>query len=236
MSQAALRGRRPGRPGGPALGGRRVQGGGFGGRFAAVAWVGAIAVSLLAGCSTWRGVEREESASTDVSEPKVFNLSGRISFKQGKEAVFGNLRWHHANPEHQITLLSPVGTTVASLVGDGTGFTLTTSDQREFHSTDADALVLQVLGWRIPVNGMQHWVLGRAVPERPASFMRDQNQRLSHLEQDDWNIDYSDYRRLSSVYLPGRIVMKRDDIEIRLFVDTWKLAALPTRKLAAFFP
>jgi outer membrane lipoprotein LolB len=221
VSEAASSGRGPGTPGAPGRGRRRP--GGTGWRSAAA--VVGLCATLLAGCSTLRGVEREDVAPAEPSEPTVFNLSGRISFKQGKEAVFGGLRWHHANPEHQITLFSPVGTTIASLVGDTDGYTLTTSDQREFRSTDPDSLVLQVLGWRIPVNGMQHWVLGRAVPERPASFMRDQNQHLSHLEQDDWNIDYSDYRRFASVYLPGRIVMKRGDIEIRLFVDTWKLAA-----------
>ena len=188
-------------------------------------WLALLAgVSALPGCSMVEPRPEMPPIRVDNAAPKVFNLSGRISFKQGKEGGSGSLRWTHAAPEHRITLLTPIGTTVANLVADANGVTLITSDQREFHSTDGDRLVSDVLGWSIPVNGMQYWVLARPVPDRPAEIERDAVQHVSHLVQDSWEIDYSNYRTVSWLDLPGRIVMRRGDIEVRLVIDNWKIA------------
>jgi outer membrane lipoprotein LolB len=181
-----------------------------------------LAVVLLSGCA---GLRSREDGNAPVVEPgavaeiKALKLSGRLGIKQGKEGHSGSLRWLHASPKHEITVYSPIGTTVAKIEQDASGAKLTTSDKEVYQADDADKLMEQVMGWHFPLNGMQYWVLGRPSPDGLAEEERGPNNRLMHLRQQDWDIEYADYRPLANIELPYRIVMKRADFVIRLVVD-----------------
>ncbi len=181
-----------------------------------------LAAVLLSGCA---GLRSREDGNAPVVEPgavaeiKALKLSGRLGIKQGKEGHSGSLRWVHASPKHEITLYSPIGTTVAKIEQNENGAKLTTSDKEVYQADDADKLMEQVMGWHFPLNGMQYWVLGRPSPDGLAEEERGPNNRLMHLRQQDWDIEYADYRPLANIELPYRIVMKRADFVIRLVVD-----------------
>lgn len=182
-----------------------------------------LGATLLGGCASLRS---RDDGNAPVVEPgnaadiKALKLSGRLGIKQGKEGHSGSLRWLHAPPKHQITVYSPIGTTVAKIEQDVSGAKLTTSDKEVYQADDADQLMEQVMGWHFPLNGMQYWVLGRAAPEGSAEEERGINNRLMHLKQQDWDIQYADYRPLANIELPYRIIMKRADVVIRFVVDT----------------
>ncbi|MDP1896659.1 MAG: lipoprotein insertase outer membrane protein LolB, partial [Sulfurimicrobium sp.] len=81
----------------------------------------------------------------------------------------------------------------------------------------------QVLGWRLPLEGMQHWVLGRPTPDGAVEIERDDSMRVTRLRQQEWSIEYRDYRMEGNFVLPSRIVMRNDTLEIKLVVDNWEL-------------
>ena len=177
---------------------------------------------LLAGCA---GLESRRDGRAPVGGPgeaveiKALKLTGRLAVKQGKEGHSGGLQWLHASPNHEITVYTPIGTTVAKIEQNAQGAKLTTSDKEVYQAKDADQLMEQVMGWRLPLNGLQYWVLGRPVPNSQAEEERGENNRLVHLKQLNWDIQYSDFHALANMELPHRIVMKRDDVIIRFFVD-----------------
>lgn len=182
-----------------------------------------LAAVFLSGCA---GLRSRSDGNAPVIEPgavaeiKALKLSGRLGIKQGKEGHSGSLRWLHAIPNHEITVYSPIGTTVAKIEQNENGATLTTSDKEVYKADDADKLMEQVMGWHFPLNGMQYWVLGRAAPDGQAEEERGTNNRLMHLRQQDWDIEYADYRPLANIELPYRIIMKRADFVLRFVVDT----------------
>ncbi len=177
---------------------------------------------FLGGCA---GLRSRDDGNAPVVEPgdvadiKALKLSGRLGIKQGNEGHSGSLRWLHASPKHEITVFSPIGTTVAKIEQDENGAKLTTSDKEVYQAEDADKLMEQVMGWHFPLSGMQYWILGRAAPDGAAEEQRGTNNRLMHLRQQDWDIQYADYRPLANIELPYRIVMKRADFVIRFVVD-----------------
>jgi len=179
--------------------------------------------ALLSGCGSV--AHRKAAQTSEIGTPlepiKALRLSGRLSIKQGKEAQFGNLRWLHDAPHHEIALLSPLGSTVANIVQDFGKVTLTTSKRETYQAADADRLMQSVLGWHLPLNGMQYWVLGKpAPPEQDALTEVGPDQRLARLTQQNWRIEYSNYVPVGNAAFPGKIVMRRDDIEIRFVVDS----------------
>ena len=181
-----------------------------------------LAALVLTGCA---GLRSRNDGNAPVVEPGAANdiralkFSGRLGIRQGKEGHSGSVRWLHASPKHEITVYSPIGTTVAKIEQDENGAKLTTSDKETYNAADADQLMQQVMGWHFPLNGMQYWVLGRASPDGQAEEERGANNRLMHLRQQEWDIQYADYRPLANIELPYRIIMKRADVVIRFVVD-----------------
>jgi outer membrane lipoprotein LolB len=187
-------------------------------------FLGALIFALLATACT-SVPERKPAPIGEIGKPtqalKALQLNGRLSIKQGGDAQVGNLRWFHDAPHHEIAVLSPIGSTVANIVQDGDKVSLTMSDKKKYEAADADQLMENVLGWRLPLNGMQYWVLGRAAP--PVGNARTElgpDNRVAKLTQQNWRIEYANYRPVGDTELPGRIVMRRDDIEIRFVVDS----------------
>lgn len=180
----------------------------------------ALSAATLGGCGSVA-----KRPTTELSAPpaqvKALRLSGRLSVRQGKEAQTGTVRWLHDTPHHEIAVFSPIGTTLATLVQDSDKVKLTTSDKETYEATDAESLMDSVLGWRLPISGMQYWVLGKAAPpEREAVLEMGADHRLSRLTQKDWKIEYTNYRPVGNTELPGRIIMRRDDVEVKFFVDS----------------
>jgi outer membrane lipoprotein LolB len=184
----------------------------------AAAWL--TLTILLAGCAAAPKRELPPVVPGAGADIKKLRLSGRLAIRQGKEGQSGLVRWLHWSPRHEITVLSPIGTTVAKITQDEDGVTLTTSTKEKYHAADADQLMQQVLGWHLPLNGMQYWVLGRAAPTSEAQRELGPDHRLIHMRQENWDIDYSDYKPVADTAFPGKIVLRRDDVQIRFVVDT----------------
>jgi outer membrane lipoprotein LolB len=185
------------------------------------AWALWLTLLVSTGCAVHP--EKRTPVSGPPGEIKVLDLSGRISLRQGNRSDSGALRWHHAMPNHNITILAPLGQTVANIVQDADRVTLTTADKAQYTAADADHLMQKVLGWSLPLNGLQYWVLGRAVPGNGVQVRKGPDDRIQHMVQDDWQIAYSNYQQVGTAQFPGRIFMQRGDVEIRVVIDSWKV-------------
>jgi outer membrane lipoprotein LolB len=118
--------------------------------------------------------------------------------------------------------LSPIGSVIAELEADASGVTLTTGDQKVYRSGNVQVLTREVLGWDLPLEGLQHWVVGRADPEIPVQAEeRDARGRLTRLTQNDWRISFLAYAGDSA--LPARMALAYDSLSLRLIIDRWDL-------------
>lgn len=163
---------------------------------------------FLAGCS----VVPPRSASPDT----LFDLSGRIGVKYGDEGFSGNLRWIHRVRSDEVWLLSPLGQTVAHIQSDSAGAVLTTGDRKAYRSGDVEGLTATVLGWRLPLKGLDHWIRGKAAPDSPSNASYNTGSRLLQLRQDGWDIRYLRY---FDGGLPKEVMLQRPGIRIKFIID-----------------
>ena len=92
------------------------------------------------------------------------------------------------------------------------------------HGADTEVLLERQFGWSLPLGGLRHWIGGRADPGRPATSRLDADGRLVALAQDGWQIAFERYREVAGAgALPHRVVLERDDLEVRLVIDAWQL-------------
>jgi outer membrane lipoprotein LolB len=169
----------------------------------------ALAALLLAGCA------QLETRPTGKTE---FELAGRIAARYGDESFTGNLAWRHAKDADEMLITSPLGQGVARIVREGDKVTLTTAEPREYRAEDAESLTEQVLGFRLPLDGLADWVRGRPSPATPAREERSADGRLRRLEQRSWRIEYQEY----AGELPSRLRLLYPGIELRLAITQWK--------------
>lgn len=179
-------------------------------RFALAIWLGLLA----AACAL------QPPAGEPLSGQGAFELVGRVAVRYGAESVTGRIQWRHGPGEDELLITSPVGQGVARIQRRENGYELVTSDDKRYSAPDAEALTQAVLGWRMPLAGLPHWIRGQARAGSPAALRRDQHERLVELRQDDWRIEYQEYEGAR----PARLKLSRENVEIRMVIDQWRAA------------
>ncbi len=152
-----------------------------------------------------------------------FDLSGRVLVSYDGRAFSSGLRWRHTPPRDEISLLTPLGQTLAHIVNGADGATLTAADQRRYHAASVESLTRQALGWELPLARLRHWVRGEPVPGSAARVIeRDAEARLTLLEQEGWRIVFAHYPALEHGGRPRRLDLDHGTQKIRLVIDEWR--------------
>lgn len=120
-------------------------------------------------------------------------------------------------------LVAPLGQGSLQLEGDNQQVELRTSEGRTATSNDPDSLILNELGWRVPVSALRYWVLGLAAPG-DAEWELDTFGRLHHLTQEGWKVEFLDYTMQGDTELPSRLFVTNHQAQVRLVIKRWELA------------
>ncbi len=164
--------------------------------------------------------------SLEAAQRNGFQLSGRVAVKYDEKNFSSSVRWVHNGSDDDIWILAPLGSGVARIVQDAGGICLTTNDQKTYRAHDAESLTHEVLGWSLPLSGLQYWILGIAAPQSAAQEQRDAQQRLERLNQNSWEIAYLRYKPEQESGMPARIMLRRGDLQISLIIDDWIIPPL----------
>lgn len=180
---------------------------------------------LLTACATPRApVQTPPVSGLDQTAPWV--LQGRIAIKAGENSQSGQLQWQHRQDQDALMVLTPLGQGVARIVRDASGVTLEIPNQPLRRAPYAESLTREAMGVALPLSGLRHWILVRPDPLRPFELTRNANGRVAQILQDGWAIDYLQYMSDTDPR-PRKINIVRDNLEIRLVVDTWELQSIP---------
>jgi outer membrane lipoprotein LolB len=129
----------------------------------------------------------------------------------------------------RITLLSPLGQTIALIDVSPQGASLTQAGQPVRHAPDVDALTAQTLGWPLPVSGLREWLQGIAQTASGQRFVATP-QQSEVVTRDGWQIRYANWQPDDSPppqARPKRIDLVRNtqqagDVSIRIAIDSWQ--------------
>lgn len=163
----------------------------------------------------------------------TIDLSGRLSVRyQGnnkEEAVHGSFTWSQSSAQTIVTLLSPLGQTMAVIEVTPNGATLAQSGQPVRTATDVNTLTASTLGWPLPVAGLRDWLQGFALDTNGRRFIAAPSAS-EVTTQDGWRIRYANW--ISDNASPAQNRPKRidlahsteqaGDVSIRIVIDTWQ--------------
>lgn len=200
-----------------------------------LAWAIALALPLLLnGCATVSPPAQETAAQVGERQfHETINIAGRLSVRyqaNGKnEALHGNFTWSQTPARTIVTLLSPLGQTIAVIDVNADGATLKQAGQQVRGAPDVDTLTAETLGWPLPVAGLREWLQGFTLDRSGKRFIAAPSAS-EITSRDGWSIHYTswlDDNPASSQNRPRRIDLARNteqagDVTLRIVIDTWQ--------------
>lgn len=189
-----------------------------------------LLMAVLAGCAVQPprqpATSREQAwqeRQTLLQPLQRWRLTGRLAIRTGEEGGNATFIWQQNPDSFQMQLVAPLGQGSLQLNGDTQGALLRDGDGNSAVAADAETLLLQQLGWRIPVKDLRYWVLGLAAPGE-AAIELDEFGRLARLRQDGWEVSFLDYTLEGAAELPARIFVTNHQAQVRLVIKRWELA------------
>ena len=190
---------------------------------------------LFSGCQLLPVQTQAETAVTTIQTEPVagahnavaadFNILGRIAIQDDNQSFSGSFRWQHLAAGDEILLFTPLGQAVAEISKDHEGVRLITSKMEAFYADNVESLTQEILGWRLPLNGLQFWIQGQHSPANASQKDLNSKNQVIAIRQDGWRIHYQDFApaRPSAAPLPRVLDLTYQKLKIRLVVDDWKV-------------
>ena len=174
---------------------------------------------LLASCATRAPV------AVDPERVRAFDLTGRVNVRVEANAYpTAGIRWRHEPDSDELWLYSALGSGVARMRQDASGATLVASDGKEYRAPDLKRLTREVLGWDLPLDGLQYWVRGLPSPALDAAEQQyGANGRPELLKQAGWQVAYLDWAPAGVSGLPSKVDLSGDGLRVRLVIKEWKV-------------
>jgi outer membrane lipoprotein LolB len=159
----------------------------------------------------------------DIGQLTGWSLQGRIVVNTEDDGWNGELRWTQSPRNYQIHFSAPFGQGAFKMEGDVYGVVMRLSDGQVFQAPDAESLLLDHIGWRLPLSEFRHWVTG--VPETLNNDHKtlNNNGQLASLQQDQWQITYPEYFAVGDIMMPRKVYFKNHALSVRLVIDRWVL-------------
>ena len=158
-----------------------------------------------------------------INAIEQFEIEGRIGVQANGNGFSGSLRWQHQGDNDNISLYSPMGGQVASIQKTTQNITLTNSSGHQVSAADAETLTQTALGWKLPLTGLADWLLGRPTIGLIEESSWDESGHLISLKQLGWQIAYQDYALQNGQFLPNKIILMSDKVNLKLIIVQWHI-------------
>jgi len=164
----------------------------------------------------------------DLAAINSFSLQGRIGVQADGKGFSGSLHWQHTQNRDDIELFSPLGGQVANIQKTAEQVTLIEANGKRTSADNAETLTAEVLGWRLPLSGLADWSLGRPTQNAVLHSTWDARGYLRTLKQDGWDIEYQAYSAYNGQFLPTKISLKSEKLNLKLVVEMWLASDKPS--------
>jgi outer membrane lipoprotein LolB len=154
-----------------------------------------------------------------------WTLGGRLAISDGKEGGSGSLLWQNDGDETQMSFHGTMGKGAWQLQAGPAGARIELANGETHLAPTIAALVLQQVGWQVPVDALSWWVKGLADPGKWESRQLDEKGQLVKLSQFGWEVEFGNYGQVSGSWLPSKLTARRGKYLVKMVVRTWHLQA-----------
>lgn len=156
-----------------------------------------------------------------------WELRGRVNVRYDNESHTPRIIWLQQNVDYNIRLWGTFNAGATEIVGRP-GFVTMENDGQMLSANSPEDLILEQLGYELPVSQLNYWIKGLPAPDSEAQLAFNELNQLTTIQQADWTINLSDMRQYGALNLPRRVELTRprNDIRLRFIGLNWTGDAL----------
>lgn len=188
-------------------------------------------MAAIAGCSQSGRLEDKQRAQElwaarqqALLDFDSWDVHARAALKLESGVYNIGIRWQRQAETSTILLEAPFGQGVFRIESEAIGkYRLRLPDGRVFEDSSAEALLEKMIGWSLPISGLDYWIRGLPRPDSGYSHRLDEGGRARSIDQDQWSIGYLDYfARQENLQLPRRVKLLSDKVTLKLIIERWQ--------------
>jgi outer membrane lipoprotein LolB len=152
-----------------------------------------------------------------------WEISGAMAAKNRSKGWNAAMNWRQNGPNsYHIRLMGPLG--AGTVLIDKQGSLITFQDgPKRTSSTNADQLLAQKTGIRLPVSNLYYWMRGLPAPGKVSSEHRDTANHLTQLRQSGYTITFGNYTSVQGADLPGIIRLEGNGVMVKVVIKRWNI-------------
>jgi outer membrane lipoprotein LolB len=162
---------------------------------------------------------RERELAAQVS----WHFVGRLAVSTDGRGGSGRVEWTQDGDDFDVRLSAPVTRQGWRLHRANGVVRLEGLEGGPREGTDAEALLLEATGWRLPVADMAAWVRGARGSGSTATVESDTQGRPIRIVQSGWQVDYPAWTT-DAPPLPTRVSATQGEGRVRLAIESWSAA------------
>jgi len=164
-------------------------------------------------------LSRYESAS--FAQPN-FSLRGRIGVSNGKDAGSAQFVWEQEDQRFDFTLEVSITGKRYALRGREGAVELVDAEGQVRTGFNAEQLLLEATGWRVPVAELRYWIRATRAPGAQARLKFAQDGRLLQLRQSGWLVEYQRWQDDSVLPVPLKMQASSGKNRVRVVIREWR--------------
>lgn len=194
-----------------------------------------LVISTLAACQSVRDsqiklAQNDKPISTQqhlsqLDKLQTWSLAGKLAVITPDQRASVYINWKQSHVS-DIRMTNILGVSLAKLLDDGHIARLE-SDGKTYQDTSADALIYSVTGWDLPVSNLKTWIKGSV--KTSDQFTLNESELIASLSPrcdncEQWEINYSNYQKVSNIWLPHKINLSNAQRQTRLkiTISEWR--------------
>ncbi len=205
----------------------------------------------LAGCASQPGQQPADTTASQPQAPSIaqewqryqqvlgnidhWQAQGKLGIRMPDHSGSAYFNWQQQAEQFAILLNGPLGQGATWIRGDDRRVSMEQSGQPAIEAETPEALMLDTLGWWLPVSELYYWVKGIPAPNSPIlDEQHNDDGTLKLLSQNGWQLSYTRYQQLEGWHLPAKVVAQyrpgttaghddSENIQLTFIIKDWQL-------------
>jgi len=185
-------------------------------------------VCVLSGCQSIAPPAAEntpwELQRSQLEALQSWQLRGRVNVRYDNESHTPRIIWLQQHEQYRIRLWGTFNAGNTIITGRP-GFVTLEQGGDTVTASSPEALILDQLGYELPVSYLEFWVRGLPAPASQADLRFNAKNQLDSLSQDGWTVRFEDPRQYGGFSLPNAVEVSRplNDLSLRFIGLNWSL-------------
>lgn len=154
-----------------------------------------------------------------LADQPDWTMAGRLSVSANGDGGSGRIEWRQRGQDFDIRLSAPVTRKSWRLQWQGGVATIEGLEGGTRTGADAELLLLDATGWRIPIGSLGDWARG-ARAAGPATVEFTPAGLPALIAQQGWQVEYREWDAADPAR-PRRVFARQGEATVRLVVESW---------------